>query len=142
MYIEEEEGTTIDEYNEEGIPLDVEFELYDLDNNELIEAWEIREVDEHLDGTSWFDTVESIMSEMWETADQDEDGVIDFDEFGEFYHTMAWMNDVDALDDDNLTTIFTILADGEEGISHTNAIRATRLVFNKGLNGLQEELGI
>lgn len=76
---------------------------------------------------------------MWYAADEDESDYIDYEEFGNFLSNSAWLADVDIPDDDSMTTIWTNLSAGEEGISYINALRAMKVVMNAGLTQLISE---
>ena len=136
----EEEGAIDSDDNVEGlgVPADIVFALYDYDNDEAISAEEIDEIDDHV--AELFDgEASSILNTMWYAADEDESDYIDYEEFGNFLSNSAWLADVDIPDDDSMTTIWTNLSAGEEGISYINALRAMKVVMNAGLTQLISE---
>lgn len=138
-YIEEEGGIDSDgNVDGFGVPVDIVFALYDYDNDEAISAEEIEEIDDHVE--ELFDgEASSLLNTMWYAADEDESDYIDLEEFANFLSNSAWLADVDIPDDDSMTTIWTNLSAGEEGISYINALRAMKVVMNAGLTQLISE---
>ena len=136
----EEEGAIDSDGNVEGmgVPADLVFALYDYDNDWAVSAEEIEEIGDHVD--ELFDgEATSILNTMWYAADEDLSDYIDYEEFGNFLSNSAWLADVDIPDDDSMTTIWTNLSAGEEGISYINALRAMKVVMNAGLTQLISE---
>merc|ERR1712039_896344 len=92
-------------------------------------------IEEHVDELFEGD-VADVLNVMWYAVDSDYNDVIDYNEWSNYLSNATWLADVDTPDDDTMTTIWTNMSAGEEGISYINALRAMKTVMNAGLTAL------